>query len=267
MVFVLFCLPPCLPACYFFCSVFARFFLVNTLGYLRIQPGYRLICKAVWPPQTLAATYTHLWVAIGSESGLAPGTRLSSRPTRSDRRTEYESQCREILRAIWWLPNLTIKEWGLDYVCFSFHFSNDSFLLYFIKVLLHNGLKFIKKERGGGSGGNASNGEQPAGWGPPDQSTWCPKPFPASFFLFPTYQTSANSLLPSSTQQPYRKAVPDLPFLLWLEMSEQKLREGKQAGISALLLLSQSTTKSGFKLDTVLAYGLEVRQSKWASPG
>ena len=184
MVFVLFCLPPCLPACYFFCSVFARFFLVNTLGYLRIQPGYRLICKAVWPPQTLAATYTHLWVAIGSESGLAPGTRLSSRPTRSDRRTEYESQCREILRAIWWLPNLTIKEWGLDYVCFSFHFSNDSFLLYFIKVLLHNGLKFIKKERGGGSGGNASNGEQTTcGLGTPGPEYLMPKAFPC--FLLP----------------------------------------------------------------------------------
>ena len=78
---------------------------------------------------------------------------------------------------------------------------------------------FIKKERGGGSGGKASSGEQPGGWGPPVQSTWCPKPFPASFILFLTYQTSANSLLHSPTQQPYRKAIPSLPFLLWLEMS------------------------------------------------
>ena len=40
-------LPPCPSACYFLCSVFAHFFLVNTFGYLRIQPGYCLICKAV----------------------------------------------------------------------------------------------------------------------------------------------------------------------------------------------------------------------------
>lgn len=66
---------------------------------------------------------------------------------------------------------------------FHFIFSNDSFLLYFIKVLLHSGLKFIKKERGGDSGGNASNGEQPGGWGLPGPEYLMPRMFPC--FLLP----------------------------------------------------------------------------------
>lgn len=62
--------------------------------------------------------------------------------------TESENKHLETFRAITHNNFMAVKsnkkKIGLGFCVFYFIFSNDSFLLYFIKVLIHEGLKFIK---------------------------------------------------------------------------------------------------------------------------